>query len=63
MTLTSFFQEIFRTFLYRVSLDKRTLLTIHDPGLRLLASEAVEKRKNQDFVNLSLIPWDLKIIF
>ena len=44
MTLTSFFQEIFRTFLYRVSLDRRTLLTIHDPGLRLLASEAVEKR-------------------
>ena len=43
MTLTSFFQEIFRTFLYRVSLDRRTLLTIHDPGLRLLASDGTEK--------------------
>ena len=43
MTLTSFFQEIFRTFLYRVSLDRRTLLTIHDPGLRLVSSDGTEK--------------------
>ena len=43
MTLTSFFQELFRTFLYRVSLDRRTLLTIHDPGLRLVPSDGNEK--------------------
>ena len=45
MTLTSFFQEIFRTFLYRVSLDRRTLLTIHDPGLRLKSCDTKEQGK------------------
>ena len=45
MTLTSFFQEIFRTVLLRLSLERRTLMTIHDPGLRLVSSQAAEQRE------------------
>ena len=45
MTLTSFFQEIFRTVLLRLSLERRTLVTIHDPGLRLVASQSADQRK------------------
>ena len=39
MTLVSFFQELFRIVLLRLSFDRRTLCTIHDPGLKLVPSE------------------------